>query len=91
MEKVVKAMKRLDAVTAKEFDAMIAEAITPDCDTLVIDMADTVYISSVCLRALLTGFKKMRANKGQFILRNVQKSIVEILEVTGFAGNFIIE
>lgn len=91
MENVVSSAKRLDTTTAKEFDAKIAEAITPECDTLVIDMAETTYISSICLRSLLTGFKKMRAKGGQMILRNVSPTILEILEVTGFAGNFLIE
>lgn len=91
MESIVKSGKRLDASAAKEFEAQITSAITPECDTLVIDMEETIYISSICLRCLLVGFKKMRAKSGSMILRNVSGTIMEILEVTGFAGNFIIE
>lgn len=91
MEKVVKSGARLDTNTAKAFDADVMAAITEDCTKLVIDMEDTTYISSICLRTLRNAYKKMKDKQSEFALRNVKPTIMEILEITGFAGNFNIE
>lgn len=91
MEKIVKSVAKLDMNTSKGFEADVMAAITEDCDRLVIDMQDTNYISSICLRTLRNGFKKMKSKGGEFVLRNVNPPVMEILEITGFAGNFTIE
>lgn len=91
MEVVVKSGARLDTNTSKAFDADVMGGITEDCTKLVIDMEDTTYISSICLRTLRNAYKKMKDKHGEFALRNVKPAIMEILEITGFAGNFNIE
>ncbi len=91
METIIKGVKRLDSNTYADFDKQVEEALIGDYDRIVIDLADTQYISSICLRVLLKGFKKMRAKNGEFVLRNVQPTVLEVLEITGFAGGFIIE
>ena len=91
METIVKGVKRLDSNTYAEFDKDITEAASGDCDRLVVDLADTQYISSICLRVLLKGFMQMRAKGGEFVLRSVQPTVLEVLEITGFAGGFVIE
>lgn len=91
MEVVVKSAPRLDTGTSKAFEEQVMTSITEDCDKLVIDMEDTTYISSICLRTLRNAFKEMKKKGGEFALRNVKQTIMEILEITGFAGNFMIE
>ena len=88
MEKIVKGVKRLDSNTYAEFDKDITEAASGDCDRLVVDLADTQYISSICLRVLLKGFKQMRAKGGEFVLRSVQPTVLEVLVLGGFLRNF---
>ena len=91
MENTVKAEERLDTSTANKFDEDVMGAITGECEKLYIDMEDTTYISSICLRTLRNAFRKMKSQGGIMVLKNVKPSIMEILEITGFAGNFIIE
>lgn len=91
MEVTVKADARLDMSTSKKFDADVMGAITGDCDKLYIDMEDTTYISSICLRTLRNAYRKMKGNGGEMVLKNVKPAIMEILEITGFAGNFTVE
>lgn len=92
MEKIIKSNARINEGNVSEFDKEITECIDDaECDTLVVDMSETVYVSSSCLRVLLKAFKSFRRKGGKFILRNVQPPIMEILEITGFAGNFTIE
>ena len=90
MEKIITAVDRIDAKNAADFERDLLNC-AEEVDTLIVDMQATKYVSSVCLRALLKAHKKMRSKQGEFILRNVNPPIMEILEVTGFAGNFNIE
>lgn len=91
MEMTVKADARLDMSSSKKFDEDVMSAITDECDKLYIDMEDTTYISSICLRTLRNAYRKMKSKNGEMVLKNVKPAIIEILEITGFAGNFTIE
>ena len=55
---------------------------------MVIDCADLDYISSAGLRVLLIIKKALPEN--EFILLNVNKPIMEILDTTGFSDLFTI-
>ena len=57
---------------------------------LVLDMTDLAYISSAGLRVLLEAQKKMN-RRGSMKLIGVGESIMDILEMTGFADILTIE
>ena len=86
---VVKPVGRLDTVTAPELEREI-QAIIPDLSELVFDFADLEYISSAGLRVLLAAQKAMKA-KGEMIVRNVNDTVLEIFEVTGFSDILTIQ
>lgn len=54
-------------------------------------MEDTTYISSVGIRAFVSAQKKLNKTGGSMVLTHVKPCILEIFEVTGFAGVLTIE
>lgn len=76
---------RLDTTTAPQLQL----ELLPEFDTakeVVLDFAELVYVSSAGLRVLLMGQKKAKANGIAQTLINVSADIMEIFEMTGFAG-----
>ena len=80
---------RLDTVTAPELEAELKDSLDPVTD-LVLDMAELEYISSAGLRVLLTAQKSMN-QKGSMKLINVNETVMEIFDVTGFSDILTIE
>ena len=80
---------RLDTVTAPEMESAIKEII-PEIKELTLDFEGLEYISSAGLRVLLSAQKAMNA-QGEMKLCNVNETIMEIFEVTGFSDILTIE
>ena len=80
---------RLDTNTAPILEKAISEDIG-DTVHLVLDLQDLKYISSAGLRVLLGAQKKMQ-QVGSMILKNVCESVMDVLEITGFADILVIE
>lgn len=76
---------RLDSVTSVEAEKVLDE-LTERFDTLILNMKDLDYISSAGLRILKRTFMAMRRKEGSLKLKNVNKMVMEVFEVTGFAG-----
>ncbi|MBQ9468913.1 MAG: STAS domain-containing protein [Clostridia bacterium] len=74
---------RLDTVTAPELERVVKDCL-PGLTSLVFDFAKLEYISSAGLRVLLSAQKAMNA-QGTMKLLNVNETIMEIFEVTGFS------
>jgi len=87
----IKTLKKIDAVSAPKLDAQLKALIEAGETEIIIDMADTTYISSVGLRAFGSAQKMMNKLQGTMLLRNVQPCIMEIFEITGFGGVLTIE
>ncbi len=80
---------RLDTVTAPEFDSVVRASLE-GVDALTIDMEKLEYVSSAGLRVLLSAQKLMNA-KGSMKLVNVNETVNEVFEITGFARILKIE
>lgn len=78
---------RLDTVTAPELHAVITDNLE-DMDNIVIDCTALSYISSAGLRVLLTARKSIQ---GELVLKNVDSSVREVLEITGFVDILTVE
>ena len=76
---------RVDTVTAPEFEAGLKFG---DATCVVIDLENVPYMSSAGLRLLLTAHKTMLASGGELQIANVQPSVKEVLDVTGFSDIF---
>ena len=81
---------RLDTTTAPTLEGNINEQLET-CSAIVIDMAGLEYISSAGLRVLLGAQKKVSAQSGSMKLINVNETVMDVLEMTGFADILVIE
>ena len=80
---------RLDTTTAPQLEEEFKQNLT-GVEKLVLDFADLEYLSSAGLRILLAAQKTMN-KQGEMIIRNVNETINEIFEVTGFIDILTIE
>lgn len=80
---------RLDTTTAPQLDAELKQSIS-GVEKLVLDFKDLEYLSSAGLRVLLSAQKVMN-KQGEMVVRNVNETISEIFEVTGFVEILTIE
>ena len=85
----LKIIGRLDTVTAPQLEAEFKQSID-GVDKLVFDFAELEYLSSAGLRVILAAQKVMN-KQGEMIIRNVNETINEIFEVTGFIDILTIE
>ena len=80
---------RLDTTTAPQLEAEFKQNIG-GVEKLVLDFSALEYLSSAGLRVLLAAQKVMN-KQGEMIIRNVNETINEIFEVTGFIDILTIE
>lgn len=80
---------RLDTLTAPKLEDHL-NAELAELTELVFDMKDVEYVSSAGLRVLLMAQKKMNA-QGSMKVVNVNDTVMEIFELTGFADLLNIE
>ena len=80
---------RLDTTTAPKLESELKQNIS-GVETLILDFAALEYLSSAGLRVLLAAQKVMN-KQGEMVVRNVNETIAEIFEVTGFADVLTIE
>lgn len=80
---------RLDTTTAPQLDAELKQSIS-GVEKLVLDFKNLEYLSSAGLRVLLSAQKVMN-KQGEMVVRNVNETISEIFEVTGFVEILTIE
>ena len=80
---------RLDTTTAPQLEAAFKESVE-GVEKLIFDFATLEYLSSAGLRVLLAAQKVMN-KQGEMIIKNVNETIKEIFEVTGFVDILTIE
>ena len=85
----VKVVGRLDTTTAPDLEASLKESFD-GVTKLILDFAELEYLSSAGLRVILSSQKIMN-KQGEMTIRNVNETINEIFEVTGFVDILTIE
>lgn len=76
---------RLDANSAPEAEEIVKQMIER-FDTIVLNMEQLDYISSAGLRVIKILHMGMKKKNGELILTKVQKMVMEVFEMVGFAG-----
>lgn len=76
---------RLDAVTAPEAEELFLQ-MTERFEKLILNMEKLQYISSAGLRVLKKTYMASVKKNGELELSHVNKLVMEVLEMTGFAG-----
>ncbi len=85
----VKLEGRLDTTTAPKLEEELRGSID-GLTGLVIDFEKLEYISSAGLRVLLA-MQKIMNKQGEMIIKNVNETVMEVFEVTGFSDILTIE
>ncbi len=94
--------KAEDGVVTVELSGRLDSASAPECEekllplqegasTFILDLKELEYVSSAGLRVFLLLQKGMAARQGQMILRHVNESIRDVLDITGFTDILTIE
>lgn len=76
---------RLDSLAAPEVEQVFNQ-VADRFDTVVLNMEKMTYISSLGLRALKLLYMKMTKKGGTLEVKSVNKMVMEVFEMTGFAG-----
>ncbi|MCI7807182.1 MAG: STAS domain-containing protein [Spirochaetales bacterium] len=74
---------RLDTTTAPVAEAELRSSIGGITE-LVLDFGKLEYISSAGLRVILA-MQKIMMRQGSMVIRNVNETVMEVFEVTGFS------
>jgi len=81
-----------DLYNAIDARNMIVEQIANhEVRKVVVNLKDTEFIDSSVLTTFIVGLKAAEINGKNFVLRDPQKQILEILKITGLAEKFDIE
>ena len=81
---------RLDSAAAQD-TAEIFQSQAERFDRLILNMAKLEYVSSAGLRVIKLLHMQMRRKDGELIVKNVNPMVMEVFEMTGFAGLLRIE
>lgn len=80
---------RLDTTTAPELDEVLKGSLDGVTE-LTMDLEKLEYLSSAGLRVLLSAQKTMN-KQGSMVVKNVNETIMEIFEITGFSDILTIQ
>ncbi len=77
---------RIDTVTAEDFQDKIDLEIDSGVNKVLLNFQNVEYVSSAGLRAILYLHKKLEnVSGGELKIENVNESIMEVFEMTGFS------
>jgi anti-anti-sigma factor len=77
---------RIDTMNARIFEGEINELIENGYISIILDLGELEYISSSGLRVVLTTRKKLIPLGGYIRLCNLQPSVSEVFEISGFSN-----
>ena len=75
----------IDTITAPELESAFKGALD-GIRELIFDFSGVDYVSSAGLRTLKRLHMAMKKKNGSLVLTNVRKMVMEVFEMTGFAG-----
>ena len=85
----VKIIGRLDTTTAPQLDSFLKDSLS-GVTSLLLDFSQLEYLSSAGLRVLLATQKTMN-KQGSMVIKNVNDTIMEVFDITGFVDILTIE
>lgn len=79
----------IDSTTADQLDEVIGNLDIENVETLVIDFKEVDYISSKCLRILVSTRRRMQEKA--IVLTNLNTTIADIVKLSGLSPLFEIK
>lgn len=80
---------RLDTTTSPKLEAELRTGLS-GISALILDFAGLEYLSSAGLRVILAAQKVMN-RQGSMVIKNVNETIQEVFDITGFSDILTIE
>lgn len=80
---IVNVSGRIDASTSGQLEDVLVDLLGEGEKKIILNLKDTVYISSAGLRVLVVITKQVYAS-GHFCLCNAGDNVLEIIEMAGF-------
>lgn len=80
---------RLDTTTAPSLAEELKQELN-GITSLILDLEELEYLSSAGLRVILSAQKQMN-KQGTMVIRHVNETVMEILELTGFVDILTVE
>ena len=88
-ELTISLVGELNTITAPELENVLKDDLK-GIESLILDFEKLEYLSSAGLRVLLVS-QKVMSKQGKMVLRHVNKSVMEVLDITGFVNILDIE
>ena len=85
-EVVYRTQRRQDGTQIEKFKKDLEQLMAEGALEIVLDMQDTIHLSSVSLRHILKVQKELAAKGGGLIFRNVSPALMEVFDLVGFTG-----
>jgi anti-sigma B factor antagonist len=82
---VLEVVGRIDAVTAKLFEAAVLTPVQSSETPVVLDLDRLKYISSAGLRVILLAARQQKQKNAKFALCNLHDEVRDVFEISGFA------
>jgi len=82
---------RLDTNTAGQLEADLNTVFAEGANNIILDFTALEYISSAGLRIILSAQKRINAKNGKMVVKNINETIMEVFEMTGFVDILTIE
>ena len=82
-ELIISIKGELNTTTAPKLEEVIKSSLR-GVKVLIFDLKDLEYISSAGLRVLLVSKKSIDKQQGQMLVRNVNATVMDIFDMTGF-------
>ena len=73
---------QLTSSTAPELEAVINDILNTE-KNLILDFSELIFLASSGIRVILTTQKKIHSKDGAFVIRNVNKVVMDVFEMTG--------
>ena len=81
----------LDAYSAPGLEDQISRLVGEQVNEVVLDLAQTGFLDSSGLRAILTAQRRLGENGGEMRLRAPSEPVTRLLEITGLTDHFALE
>ena len=88
---VVEVRGELDVATAPLLQDLLDQLVAEGARRVSVDLAETSFVDSTGLGALLAALRRMQAHHGRLVLRNPRPAALRLLEVTALEKVFTIE
>lgn len=87
---VVRLPARVDTTSAKDVEAELDGLLDGGARKLVADFDDNEYVSSAGLRVFLSVLKALEKDGGKMVLCAMPPFVLDVFEISGFSGLFVI-